>query len=260
MRSFSGLSIVFIISIISCSYISVSQEIPEITADEFPDFILNRNECFDGESLWGYMNGGADIYLEYGFDILRVEEFSDEDESIKLELFKMDDPISAFGIYSIKTFKCQQSDVTATIDCLNPFQYQLIYGEYYIQLINESGSEKAQQDMVNLAKILLEKLEPKELELPLRYLTDSLNFSLYDIKMFKGILGIQNKTMGLADYFSGIEAYQIYYAKTIVNGEKVKYYEIVFDEPEMKIKFLESNKDNDLYIIYENDISILIQQ
>jgi hypothetical protein len=260
MKSFSRLSLVLIFCIVLCSFTSISQEIPEITAEEFSDFTLNRNECFDGGSLWGYMNGGADIYLEYGFEKLRVEEFSNEDETIKLEIFKMDDPISAFGIYSIKTFKCEQSNLVTTTDCLNRFQFQLLYGNYYIQLINESGSENAKQTLISMAETLLKKLKPQELLLPLTYLTDSLNFSPSQINMVKGDLGVHNKAMYLEDSFNGIENYQIYYANTIVDGKKVKYYEIVFDKPEMKNKFLEKNKDKELQIIKGNDISILIQK
>lgn len=66
--------------------------------------------------------------------------------------------------------------------------------------------------------------------------------------------------MDLSGCFEGIEDYQIYYAKTAVAGEKVKYYEIVFDKPDMKDLFWESNKDKGLQIIKENDVSILIQQ
>jgi len=260
MKPISGFSFILIISLILSNYFAMGQNILEITAEELPGFILNRNECFDGGSLWGYMNGGADIYLEYGFEVLRVEEFSDEDESIKLEIFKMDDPISAFGIYSIKTFKCEESEVTTTIDCLNQYQFQLLSGNYYIQLINESGSTKAKQAMISIAEILLKKIEPEELILPVTYLTDSLNYSLFDIKMVKGPLGIHNKAMHLEGCFNGIGDYQVYYAKTIVDGENVKYYEIVFDEQKMKGKFLKTNSDKDLQIIKENNWSILIQQ
>lgn len=259
MKSFSE-SIVFIISILFCNIPAMGQEIQEVTAEESPGFELNRNECFNGESLWGYMNGGADIYLEYGFEKLRVEEFTNEDETIKLEIFKMYDPISAFGIYSIKAFKCEQSSVFTTNDCLNKYQFQLLYGNYYIQLINESGSEKAKQSMISIADTLLNKIEHIELILPVIFLTDSLNFSLYDIKMVKGDLGVHNKTMYLEDCFKGIEDYQIYYSKTIIDGEKVKYYEIVFDKPEMKNRFLENIKGKDLQIIWESSMNIIVKQ
>lgn len=260
MRSLSGLSIFLFLSIVFCSHISLGQDIPEITAEEFPELTLNRNDCFDGESLWGYMNGGADIYLEYGFKVLRVEEFSTGDETIKLELYKMDDPISAFGIFSIKTFKCDQVEVSTSPDCLNRFQFQLLFGDYYLQLINESGSEKAQQLMIVIADSILQKLEQGELIIPAKYLTDGLDFSLYDIKMIKGSLGIRNKTTGLADYFESIEGYQIYYAKMLIDGEKVKYYEVLFDTPKMKDLFLDKNKNKGVQVIYTSPNSIVIQQ
>lgn len=259
MKSFSSLSLALVISIIFCGFFTMGQEIPELTAAEIPGFTVNQNECFNGESLWGYMNGGADIYLEYGFEILRVEEFTNEDESIKLELFKMNDPISAFGIYSIKTFKCEQGNVITDIDCLNRFQFQLLYGDYYIQLINESGSAKAKEAMMSIAETALKKIDEIGLMLPITYLTDSLGLPLFDIKMVKGDLGIHNKTPALEGFFEGIEDYQIYYAKTVKGGEKVKYYEIVFNAPENKHKFLENNTDKDLHFILENELNILFE-
>lgn len=260
MRSFSGLSIFLLLSIVFSGHISLGQDIPEITAEESQELTLNRNDVFDGESLWGYMNGGADIYLEYGFKILRVEELSSGDETIKLELYKMEDPISAFGIYSIKTFRCEQREVIFSFDCLNRFQFQLIYGDYYIQLINASGSEKAQELMIDIGETLLKKLDQRELIFPVKYLSDSLDLSLYDIKMVKGPLGIQNKTPRLTDYFDGIDDYQIYYAKKLENGERVKYYEIVFEATEMKDLFMENNRDKELPIVNEDYKRIVIQQ
>lgn len=260
MKSYSRLTRILVYSLVLISFSSKGQEIPEVNGEEFPEFSLNRNECFDGGSLWGYMNGGADIYLEYGFEKLRVEVFSNEHETIKLEIFKMDNPVSAFGIYSIKIFKCEQSKIITAIDCLNRFQFQLLYGNYYIQLINESGSEKAKQAMVSISETLLKKIEPLELELPIRYLADSLNFSLSDIKMVKGDLGIHNKVIFLEDCFHGITDYQIYYAKTTKDGEKVKYYELVFDKPEMKNRFLKNVKAKGFQIIWESSTNILIKQ
>lgn len=250
-------SIIFLFAgLLLCSYQASSQEIPELTESEIPAFTINRNESFDGKSLWGYMNGGADIYLEYGFDILRVEEFSGEGENIKLELFKMDDPVSAFGIYSIKTFKCRESDVLISPDCLNNYQYQLLYGDYYIQFINESGSGKAREIMMEMADALLKKLEQRELMLPIKFLIDSMNFVLKDIKMVKGVFGIQNKAGDLAPYLKDNDGFKVFFVKTEENGTRLTYYEIVFDEPEMKDSFMENLKDEKLKIINQDNFSI----
>jgi len=259
MRLFPGTIKVFFIGLLFWSNFLLCQEIPEISKDELAGFSLERNDCFNGGSLWGYMNGGADIYLEYGFDILRVEEFTSGDENIKLEIFKMDDPYAAFGIYSIKTFKCEKSEVLVSPDCLNRFQYQLLYGDYYIQFINESGSARAKQVMVELADTLLKKLNKTDVTLPVEYFVDSLDLSLQDITMLCGELGIQDKAYSLAGYFKGITDYQIYFTNIAIDGRKQTYYNVIFDKPEMKTKLRDSIKGMSFQILEEGDHSILFR-
>lgn len=257
MRSISGIYFLFFLGIILGNPILKAQEIPEITDKEIPGFTLVRNECFNGESLWGYMNGGADIYLEYGFRKLRVEEFHSEDEHIKMEIFMMDDPMSAFGIYSLKTFKCQQNSVLTHLDCLNAYQYQLLYGDYYIQFISESGSEKAKQHLLDITTTLLKKLEFKELEMPAFYLTDSLNILLGDIKMLKGEIGIRDKANILASCLDGISNYHVYYVKQFSEDLKQTYYEIVFDSPQLINGFINKCKERNFEILVTDPNVIL---
>jgi len=258
-RPFPRWMVSLISSLLLWNTISVAQEIPEVTEKDLPGYTVNRNESFNGSSLWGYMNGGADIYLEYGFDILSVEEFSVEGENITLELFKMDDPVSAFGIYSIKTFKCREKDVIAPPDCLNPYQFQLAYGDYYIQLVNESGSGSAKHHMITIAEDLVKKLDKAELDLPVNFLTDSLDFSLDEIILLKGPLGIQNKAQPLFDYLQDLNGYQVYVAKITVDNRRETYYEITFDEEEIKDRFLETYDENTLKLLKTDDHSMLFR-
>lgn len=257
MKRFPGY-ILFLLFILSNSvFIVRGQDIPIIYDTDIPAYSLNRNETFNGRALWGYMNGGADIYLEYDVKVLRVEEFSREGENIKLELFKMPDPASAFGIYSIKTFKCTQAGVLTAIDCLNSFQYQLLYGEYYIQFSNESGTDKARQFMTDLAYALLVKIKPMGLALPVKYFTDSLDIPLTDIKMLKGIVGIQNHAHELSECFQNLKGYQVYTAKVSSEGMDRKYYEIVFDNTEMKKRFLVNIKNINFQVLGQDEFHIL---
>ncbi len=88
----------------------------------------------------------------------------------------------------------------------------------------------------------------------------NMSFLLDHIKMVKGALGVHNKTMHLEECLMDIENYQVYYAKRQTDGEKVKYYEVVFDKPEMINKFFENVKGKGLQIIWENSMNILIKQ
>ncbi|MCF8227871.1 MAG: hypothetical protein K9G58_11625 [Bacteroidales bacterium] len=260
MNFFPTKQFLFFISFLLYSFQTTGQEIPEIDEKDVPDFSITRNQTFDGSSLWGYMNGGADIYLEYGFEILRVQEFIKDDETIKMELYKMGDPLSAFGIYSIKTFKCRQDSLLTAIDCLNRYQYQILYGDYYIQIISESGSEKAKEMMLEIGGKMLAEIEPEDLTLPVSYLTDSLNISPANIKMLKGPLGLLNKASGLSKYFDKISDYQIWYAKTEKGDEKLKYYEILFKDPDTKNRLIKGiSRENHRIIMADENRIVFIQ-
>lgn len=258
-RSFPRWMVLIICKLMLWNTLAMAQEIPEVTGKDLPGYTVNRNESFNGASLWGYMNGGADIYLEYGFDILRVEEFSAEGENITLELFKMDDPVSAFGIYSIKIFRCRDKDVIARPDCLNPYQYQLAYGNYYVQLVNESGTGKVNKDMIAIVEVLIYKLDKAGLDLPVNYLTDSLHFTLDEIKLLKGPLGVQDKAQPLFDYLKDMEGYQVFLAKTAMDGKRITYYEIVFDSPDIKEKFLETYDPVTFQLLTEDGHNLLLR-
>jgi hypothetical protein len=60
-------------------------------------------DCYVGEDLFIYINGGAEIYHEYGFEQVLVQRFeSPPDRTITLEIFRMSGSDAAFGIYSFK--------------------------------------------------------------------------------------------------------------------------------------------------------------
>lgn len=60
-------------------------------------------EEYVGEDLYLYINGGAEIYHEFGFQRILVQDYKNmHEKSISLEVYEMTDPESAFGIYTFK--------------------------------------------------------------------------------------------------------------------------------------------------------------
>lgn len=59
---------------------------------------------YEGDDLYLYINGGAEVYHEYGFKQVGVQEYTNrEGNAISVEVFEMEDSQSAFGIYTFKT-------------------------------------------------------------------------------------------------------------------------------------------------------------
>ena len=86
------------------------------------------------------MNGGAELYLEYGFDRLVVSELNYNGRTIKVEVYRMPSADMAFGIYSVNIFRCDIRMVTGDYYCESDYQVQLCKGDYYVNIINNNGS------------------------------------------------------------------------------------------------------------------------
>jgi hypothetical protein len=58
---------------------------------------------YEGEGLYTYIDGGAEIYREYGFRQVIVQDYKDAGgRTISLEIFEMASPEAAFGMFTFK--------------------------------------------------------------------------------------------------------------------------------------------------------------
>lgn len=71
------------------------------TGREIQGWIHGSTGVYTGDDLFKYINGGADIFFEYGFDRLVSQKYSRGNKSIIADIYRMKDPFGAFGIYSL---------------------------------------------------------------------------------------------------------------------------------------------------------------
>lgn len=78
------------------------------TASPFPTVISGygtegRAETYDRETVYKYMDGGAEVYLAYGMRSLLVQKYARNGEpAITFDLFEMDSPAGAFGAFTFE--------------------------------------------------------------------------------------------------------------------------------------------------------------
>lgn len=183
-------------------------EPPAIKADDFDKLEITRLEIFNGSELWGLINGGADLYLEYGFDKLLLQEITLNGEQFRIEINQMQDEISAFGIYSVSVYQCLEKGKLTENDCVNAYQYQFAKWNIYASLINYSGSEKARQTGSLLAEKLIMSID-SEKKNDLKYYVKKSNPERELVtSVYKGILGLQN---GMPQWYSLFEGVGEFY-------------------------------------------------
>ena len=139
-------------------YISIIQTallllLPVILFAQEPE--VKREREFTGAGLYGYMNGGADQFLEYGVNRLVARDLVYKDEEFTLDIYDLPTPEDAFGIYSLHIFKCSRADAEGCIDCLSPYQLQAVSGKQYISVVFPSGSEAAKSKADELLRLYI---------------------------------------------------------------------------------------------------------
>ncbi|MBN1350430.1 hypothetical protein JXJ21_13530 [candidate division KSB1 bacterium] len=109
-------------------------------ADELPEqaagWRLTDRGTFMGQKLFDHINGGAEIYFEYGFARLDVAYYQKDEKEIVVERYRMADSPAAYGIYSFSRDPSSPSLPEPYTGGLNEYYVECVNGNDYIKMIN----------------------------------------------------------------------------------------------------------------------------
>jgi hypothetical protein len=180
-----------------------------IDKSDLPDGSIHAARSFTGESLFGYINGGAELYLEYGFASLWVADIELMGGMYKTEIYRMNGAEEAFGIFSISRYKCLDRPPLSPFTCYNKYQLQVCAGEYYISIINSNGSQTDSLASVTIAESIVRKIKEPSVDLS-GYLPGWPEESVNNTAVLaRGKLGVMNGSPDWEDYFNGIADYSL---------------------------------------------------
>lgn len=197
-----------------------------------------QGRTFTEASLYGYINGGAELYLEYGFDTLLVTEMVIEGSDIKAEVYRMKDPGAAFGIFSVSRFRCNGGARLTEHFCRSAYQLQFCKGPYYVSIINDTGSEADQERCTRLASLLIDNISEPSFDPSGFYDKGIDEETMKGAVLVRGPLGIYNGIPGLSDKLGSASEYT---ALFIRNGQDT-IASLLFNSDNSAEKFLKERK------------------
>lgn len=106
---------------------------------------------FDRNGLYGHINGGSELFLEFGFENLQLQTYRNNSDDIAVEVYRMDIPQSALGIYLLK---CGKETPVPGVPVRNSGDYNQImflHGNYFLIVNNLAGKSSLLPVMVQLA-------------------------------------------------------------------------------------------------------------
>lgn len=109
---------------------------------------------FTEADLYGYIDGGAELFLEFGFEELVVQKYATPDGEVALDLYRMERPEGALGIYLAKRGKETPVQGMKVRNTGDRYQITALQGRYFAQANNFKGKEGGALKAVDLLNAL----------------------------------------------------------------------------------------------------------
>jgi hypothetical protein len=113
--------------------------------------IIGECQAYAGDALYDYIDGGAPQYFEYGFIEAASQEIRLQGRTYILDVYRMKDPLAAFGIFSTR-----RPDGPAPIagfprSCYAGYQGLVARGDRFLEIQASELSDSTGSDMQELA-------------------------------------------------------------------------------------------------------------
>lgn len=116
--------------------------------------------------LFNYIDGGAELFHEFGFEELVVQRYRKDDETLTLEVYRMESSEAALGIYLMKCGQEIPVEGIAVRHSGNRFQFTLVKANYFVLVNNATGNEGVLPVIITLSRCVLASIpEGRRVEL-----------------------------------------------------------------------------------------------
>jgi len=129
-------------------------------ADDLNDWApTGQAQQYVGLDLYQLINGGAELYHEYGFSSVLAQEYGDQAQRyIALEIYEMESPASAFGIYSFKTGQKGQSIPVGNEAILAGYYLNIWKGRFLLTLSGVDADEATRKGLVEIGNAVADRI------------------------------------------------------------------------------------------------------
>jgi hypothetical protein len=156
-------------------------------------------KVFTSSDLYGYIDGGAEAFLEIGFEQLTVQRYRDGANELTVELYRMNDPTAARGIYVARCGKETLDPALKERHTAGRHQILLQRHRYYLVLNNTAGGAANAPILAKAAQAMVARM-PADAPVPALALLPQAGLVPGSARLFRGPVGLQAAyTLGEGD-------------------------------------------------------------
>lgn len=162
--------------------------------NEYGNWIIQDSaKVFTGEDLFSLIDGGADIYLEYGFDeAVSCKYRNPLANKIQVEIYKMKNSDAAYGIFSFSSnYRGESLDLG---DGSYMYDYYLDFWKYnyFVRCSFGDKTDGINDTLKMFASGIDQKIKGKGKLPQLVHVLDRIERNVSQIKFLKGEIGLDN--------------------------------------------------------------------
>jgi hypothetical protein len=113
---------------------------------------------FISQDLFNHIDGGAELFLEFGFTKLLVQTYGDGSSELTAAVYEMEGATSALGIYLMKMGQETPFPEIAARNSSEDAQLTVLKGRYFVQIDNFGDKPAPRGAAVALANAVLAKI------------------------------------------------------------------------------------------------------
>lgn len=185
------------------------EEIPLIEKNDIPALRTFGRATFNDSSLWGHINGGADLYLEYGFTQLKTQNLMFQGNLVNIEAYQMKDSAAAYGIFSASHLNCQTRFSHFPFYCGNKQQVQFVKGRLYYNISSSQLGPEATAACAKVANILVTRVKGTDFQRSSLLTGGMFESRAHTLKLIRGNLGFQNAFPDWQEKFESFTGYEV---------------------------------------------------
>jgi len=182
--------------------IQLFSQVMPLQDTDIPQALISSTAVLTGQDFRDHMKGSGEMYLEYGFRSLLVQDIRWNSEHIILEAFEMTDPTSAYGVYSVNVPFGNTRDSLTSFDCFSPGMYQAAYGRFYLRIKSETPTNADKSMFSLIARKFMGNNPDSLFKMPGIFLQNPIRRFGKDPWCTKGVIGVQHTPVSWQDLFS----------------------------------------------------------
>ncbi len=114
-----------------------------------------KPRTFISQDLFNHIDGGAELFLEFGFARLQVQAYGDGTSELAAAVYEMESATSALGVYLMKMGRETPFAEVAARNSSETAQLNIVKGRYFVQIDNFDEKPAPRAAAVALANAVL---------------------------------------------------------------------------------------------------------